>query len=391
MALAGAADLPYEEAPVLSAATLLPKELLSGPNHQIKDAVVSDGFMYLYTIESRWGELKATSTPLLMQYLGELDAVARFDTLKGTKEFSGAMTKVAGGVVEGAGNLVRDPVGVVGGAASGVGALFGRAHEAIVSGGAHGAQEDSKLANLSGFSKVKREYAYEFGVDVYSRNPILQEHLDTVSRAGFAGNLTARMAMMAIPGGAGAAISVAGNTKNLNEAFRDLPPLELRKRNRGTLEAMKINPELADLLIANSMFTPREQTLLVEALLSMASTRNRDAFVKQAVLTNDADVAFFRHRQAQMYADYHRAKSITRFVEVGEVAAGQREDGVLVFCAPLDALYWTPRMGAFLQVFEGALAQIGDVKGKELVLGGGVSPMARRELTARGWTVHSAR
>ncbi len=173
--------------------------------------------------------------------------------------------------------------------------------------------------------------------------------------------------------------------------MRDLPPLELRKRNRDALEAIEIDTELADLFIANEVFTPREQTVLVEALRSMAGTRNRDAFIKQAILTSDADMAYFRHRQAQMYADYHRATSIVRFVAVGQVALGQRGDGVLVFCAPLDALYWTPRMAEWLQVFESQLAQAGEVKGKEIVLGGALSPMARKALTMRGWTVQSAR
>ncbi|HMM77741.1 MAG TPA: hypothetical protein PJ986_18710 [Gammaproteobacteria bacterium] len=388
---AAARDLPFERAPVLSAATLLPERMLAGPNFEVNDKVVSDGFMYMYTIDSRWGELEATSTPLLAQYLRELDAVARFDALKSTKEFSGAMRAAAGKVAEGAGSLVRDPIGSVSGAVSGVGALFGRAHEAIISGGVHGAQEDSALANLAGYSKVKREYAYEFGVDVYSRNPILQEHLDAVARAGFVGDITARTALAAVSGGAGVAISVAGNTQTLNEALRDLPPLELRKRNRDALEAIEIDTELADLFIANEVFTPREQTVLVEALRSMAGTRNRDAFIKQAILTSDADMAYFRHRQAQMYADYHRATSIVRFVAVGQVALGQRGDGVLVFCAPLDALYWTPRMAEWLQVFESQLAQAGEVKGKEIVLGGALSPMARKALTMRGWTVQSAR
>lgn len=70
---------------------------------------------------------------------------------------------------------------------------------------------------------------------------------------------------------------------------------------------------------------------------------------------------------------------------------GQREDGHLVFCAPLDVLYWTSRMAEFLEVFESQLGGVGEVKGKELVLGGSITPIARSELTKRGWSVTSAR
>lgn len=390
-ALAGADTLPYETPPTPSAAQLLPKEALAGANFKVRDAVVSDGYMYMYTIDSQWGELNASSTPEALQFIAELGAVAQLEALQGSKEFTGAVKKAASGVAQGAGDLVTRPVASLKGAASGVGAMFGRAHEAMVSTGAKGAQEDSRLANLTGFSKVKREYAKAFGVDVYSRNPILQAHLDAVARAGFAGDITAKMAMMAIPGGAGMAVSVAGNTSRLNDTIYDLPPLELRKRNRSALDTMKVNVEVADLFIANSVFTPSEQTGVVDALTRLASTRNRDAYFRSAVLTSAPDVATFRYRQAQMYATYHASTPLERFVTVGEVAVGQRADGTLVLCAPLDALYWTAQAADFLDAFDGALPAIGGVKGKELVLGGAISPMARKALSARGWKVTADR
>lgn len=386
-----AGSLPYETPPILPAAQLLPESALAGPKFKVRNDAVSDGYMYSYTIASDWGELKASSTLEAEQVIGELAAVERLEALEGSKEFGGAMKKAAGGVAQGATDLVTRPVDSLKGAATGVGAMFGRAREAVANPGAKGAQEDSALANLAGFSKVKREYARAFGVDVYSRNPILQEHLDSVARAAFAGDITAKMAMMVIPGGAGAAVSVAGNSARLNDTVYDLPPLELRKRNRSALDAMKINADVADLFIGNTVFTPTEQTAVVEAMMRMATTRNRDAYFKNAVLTNGPETAAFRYRQAQMYAAYHASKPIERFVSVGEVALGQRADGTLVFCAPLDALYWTAQAAGFLEAFDAALPSVGGVTGKELVLGGTISPMAYKELTGRGWKVQAAR
>lgn len=380
----------FEQPPALNASDILSKSLLANANYKVGQQVATDGFMYMYQVDSKWGPLRVTSTAQLEQYLHELDVVAQLEAVKGTGEFAAAMKDVGADVVGGAATLIRNPVDTMGGAVSGVGAMFGRANEALIGGGVKGDQ-DSALAEIAGYTKLKREYAHEFGVDVYSRNPILQSELDAVSRAAYAGNITAKVAFMAVPGGAGAVISVAKNTRTLNEALRDLPPLELRKRNRGLLEAMKVDPQLAELFVESPAYTPREQSILVDALLSMASTRNRDAYVRHAILTSDADSAFFRQRQAEMYADYHRSKSLSRFVSVGQVAVGQREDGYVVFCAPLDVLYWTPRMAEFLEVFEAQLGAVGDVKGKELVLGGSITPLARSELTKRGWSVISAR
>ena len=44
------------------------------------------------------------------------------------------------------------------------------------------------------------------------------------------------------------------------------PPTELRAINRGKLVKMNINPQLIDLFINTTVFSPRDQTLLVAAL-----------------------------------------------------------------------------------------------------------------------------
>jgi hypothetical protein len=55
--------------------------------------------------------------------------------------------------------------------------------------------------------------------------------------------------------------------------------------------------------------------------------------VKFAVLTRDPEVAFFRARQAEMYARFHkRVSKIKQFVPLGELAAARLADGTLVFC-----------------------------------------------------------
>lgn len=385
-----AAEAPggYEKPTPRKASAILPPEILSGPNHRVRDAVLSDGFLDIFTIDTKWGPLEAVSRAQLKQYVAELDAVARLARLQGSDEFAAGIADAAGGVASGLTSLVSDPAGSMSGAVTGVGSVFGRAREALASEGAKGAQEDSAIANLVGFSKTKREYAYAFGVDVYSRNPVLQEHLDAVAKTAFAGNITTKLALAAVPGGAGAAITGSGTTHVLDEAFRDLPPLELRKRNREKLKAMGVSDDVADLYVKNGTLTPREQTLIVEALAGMTGTADRAAFIKHAVSTDNADMAYFRYRQAQMYAAYHRQIApLARFITVGEVAVGQQQDGVIVFCAPLDRLFWTGNIGAFAKLFESELARIPGAKGKELWLGGTLSPSAGKALGAIGWTV----
>ncbi len=377
-----------EGPPTLQASGILPPELVSGPNHRVQERVVNDGYLNIYTIESPWGEVRAASTAQLRQYVDELNAVARMETVSKSDEFRRGIREKAGDVVRGAGDLVNDPVGSVAGAASGVAALFGRAGEAVTGGGARSDAEGSRLADATGFASTKRQYAKEFGVDVYSRNPVLQQHLDDLVGAGYAGTMTMSALLMAVPGGAGAAVSVTGGSETLKNIAQDLPPAELRKRNRARLEAMGVATDIADLFIANSVFTPREQTVIVDALDSMQGVADRSAFVKFAVLTENADLAYFRERQAGMYANYHRtAGPFARFVPLGRTAAAISKDGTLVFNAPLDYLAWTPQLAEFAQAVTGTVNEIQGVREKHLRVAGSVSPAAKKGLEELGWKV----
>ncbi|HLA80113.1 MAG TPA: hypothetical protein VJP78_00575 [Thermoleophilia bacterium] len=384
---ARAQDTDFERAPVLQASRILPPALVSGPNHRVQENVVNDGYLNIYTVESRFGQVRAASTAQLQQYVQELNAVARMEAVQKSDEFKRGVTEKAGDVVRGAKNLVTDPVNTVSGAASGVGALFSRAGEAIVGGG-HSEAEDSRVKAAIGFSKTKRDYAYEFGVDVYSRNPILQQHLDSLAWSGYAGSMTMSALLMAVPGSAGVALSIPGTSELLNKVFRDLPPNELRKRNRAKLEAMGIASDVVDLYIANAVFTPREQTVIVEALEGMQGVTDRGAFVKFAVLTENPDLAFFRQRQAEMYASYHRKVApLARFVPVGRTTAALSRDGTLVFNAPLDHLVWTRQNAEFARSVSAQIDGMPGVRAKHLWLAGGASPLARQNLEKLGWKV----
>src|SRR5215468_77 len=101
-------------------------------------------------------------------------------------------------------NLVTHPVESVSGAASGLGAAF-RTATASLTGPKRSEAEESRVKDMIGFAKMKRDYAYHFGVDVYADNKVLQDRLDDITWAGYAGSMTLSAALAAVPGGAGAA------------------------------------------------------------------------------------------------------------------------------------------------------------------------------------------
>lgn len=379
------AQTAYEPATILSASRILPPDLLAGANHRVQERVYNDGFLNRYTIDSKFGGFVAVSTPMLRKRIGEINALVRMEQIQGTKEYAASLKEAGTDTLSGFKNLVTNPVDTVKGAASGLAVAFRRAGDAI-GGSKRSDSEDSRLKDAIGFSKTKREYAFQLGVDAYTDNQKVQDRLNEISWAGYAGGLTWAAAMSAVPGGAGVAITISGTHKLLNEVFRTTPPVDLRRTNGEKLKAMDVHPEIADRFLNNSVYSPREQTLLVNALNEMKGVGNRATLVRLAAVTTERDIAFFRQRQAEMYAGYHKAVApFETIIALGEFAAARTTKNEVVFNVPLDHLVWTQEMAQLLTAADSRVTQLTRPANKQLWVTGTVSARARKEIESRGW------
>lgn len=379
------AQTAYESTPTLSASKILPPDVLSGPNHRVQERVTNDGFLNTYTIDSKFGQFNAISTALLRVRIQEINAMAAMDKLKGTKEYGTAVKESALSAMVAAKDMVFQPVQTLKTAASGVAVAFRRAGDSMF-GAKRSDTEDSRFKSLIGFSNYKRDYAYDLGVDVYSRNEVLQDRLNEISWVGFAGGLTVSAAMAAAGGGAGIAMTAISTTRVTKEIFKTQTPADLRRINTEKLKAMGIEPSTVEMFINESVFSPREQTILVSALDEMKGMSDRERFVQLAALTNNADMALFRQRQAEMYAGYHKAVSpLTQFVSVGQLPGARAGKGVLVFNFPIDYLVWTDSLARLVANTDTLANQLPGITRKELWLTGNLSPKARSEMKRIGW------
>jgi len=377
----------FEAPPTLSAAQILPASLVKGPNHTVDDRVLNDGYMNHYTIQSRFGQFEVVSTAKLRKRVDEITALVAMEQVKGTDVFGDAVIKGGESAVRGVKHLVTDPIGTVKGAVSGVGKIFGRINENLF-GSNRSDQEEGRLKSLIGFDDTKRDYAADFGVDPYSHNEALQDELNDIAWTGFAGELAPSVALAAVPGGAGVVLSVTQNTDMLNEVFRATAPVDLRKMNREKLIAMGVTNDIVELFIDNAIYTPREQTILVVALDAIKGAKGREAFVKTAILADNAEIAYFRQRQAQMYAAYHRMIApISAFVPMGQLAGALLADGNLVVVVPLDLLAWTEPMGSFIANASNYIDQTMKPAGKHLVIAGAATGLAKAKMAELGWTL----
>ena len=374
----------YEKPPELKASEILPPDLLVGPNHKVEEKVENDGFLNHYTINSKWGQLEAVSTPTLKKRIDELNAMAEMEQLKGTKEFKNGVEQAAGKLVSGAENLVTDPGGSVKKIGKGIGGMFKSIGGVFTGKGSEkGSTEGNTLENISGFSKVERQYAQRFNVDPYSRNEYLQKELSDVSKAGFLGGTITSMGLGKVVGHAAGLISAAGD---VNDLIHTVSPGKLREMNREKLEAMEVDKDVIDLFTKNTNFTITEQTAIVAALGEMDGVDGRDEFVKFAVLTDNPDLANFRTLQAGLYSVYtQKWQKLSQFVQFGELSCGQAVDGTIVVAAPVDDLFWTEQIANHITTLNSAILETNPQARRVLWIAGDFSPRTQKEMKALGW------
>lgn len=377
----------YETAPVLAASQILPPELLSGPNHRVQERVTNDGYLNTYLIDSKFGTFTAVSTAMLRKRIGEINAMVMMEKVQGSKEYVSSIKEGGLDAMNSALSLMTKPVQTISTAVQGLGAAFTRVGESMF-GAKRSSSEDARIKDLIGFSTAKRQYAYDFDVDVYSENQKLQDMLNKISWAGYAGSLTWSAAMAAVPGGAGVAMTVIGSNKLLNQVFQNMPPVELRKMNAEKLNAMGVHPEVVDAFINNTIFSPREQTLLVHALNEMTGVADRSALVRLALPSQNPTIALFRQRQAQMYAGYNKSVTpLERFISLGQFAVGRTVNGTLVVNFPADYVVWTEPMAQMMTAGNQLVNELPGTTEKQIWFAGTLSPRARKEIESRGWQV----
>jgi hypothetical protein len=377
----------YETPPTLQAATLLPKALLSGPDYRVDGTVTNDGYLNTYLLRSRFGDFTVVSTALLRTRIDEVKAMAAMEQVNSSGQFGSALVDKGAQTVQGAANLVTRPVETMGSALSGVGKMFARAQESLAE-STPSKYEDDRLKKISGFSQTKRDYAKQFGIDPYSTNAVLQEKLNSLASAGFAGSITGSALQALIPGGVGIAVGAVSGSTMLGTIDASIPPEDMRRQNRQMLTDMGVSSSMTRLFIDNEVFTPLQQTIIVKSLNAMPDVREKETFVSFLVRTDNQDLALFRQRMSQMYAGYAKGVApLSSFTALGRFVGAVKSDGSLVLAFPLDYLVWTSTNAAIIRALS-ETAKSSSIPGVELWLTGKASPMTIKELRRLGWKLH---
>lgn len=374
-------------APVFNASQLLPRRVLTDPAYRIEETVRNDGLVNHYKVKSSYGVLDIASTEMLRIKLQEIRALTQIAVLEASDIYLEAMKKagkspfkfvktIANGVDE---PLSSKPPGI-GTYPNSIGhSIFGSFSE----------PDSIVLKSLKGFNAAKRKFAYQFDVDPYSDNALLQIKLTKIGLANVAGGLTVSGALQAIPG---AASKIRPGTKfsdDMQQMIRDKTPAQLKKMNALKLKKMFVRKEIAADFLNHPHYSPTRKTFITGAMEGLTDVVDRENFLQVASLAQDDSGALFHQRQAEMMLAYHQQVSpLIRIFLIGDAPFLLTRKGVVVAVCPLDHVAWTKHVAQMADgSTETAIRKFSGVKGMELWFGGTVGHLARQVLEARGWDV----
>lgn len=368
-----ASAIDHELPPVLRATDLLGPDLVRGPSHRVREAVPTDGYMAHFTIDSDFGTFQCVGVQQARQRIGEVRAIAQLVTESKSDLFAEAARKSVEQPVEAVKNIVKDPVGSLTQAPKSVGHFFKRLGSTIKA----GADEVAARANdqraptdsngatprastgeslgaaargAIGFDKAKLKCAQGLGVDPYSDNPVLQENLDKVSWAYFAGGLPLRLGAVAVSGGASLALT-STTMVGLPDEVYSLTPSELAMRNRDSLTALAVSDDVKVDFMGNVMLTPTLKRSILQSLEKLAPAQGRGEIATLASKCESYEQAQFLDRSLRLLSDRQFTGQVryARLVTLGRVPAGVEAGGSLEVAAVVDQLSWTDEVADFAQ------------------------------------------
>jgi hypothetical protein len=170
------------------------------------------------------------------------------------------------------------------------------------------------------------------------------------------------------------------------DAIYNEDPAVLRKRRHEALAGYGLSPGDIEGFENAILLNPTRQTALIDAVQRLEGVDGRAALLRHASeVTSEEEVDVFL-RSTALLLRFHAQRPVARIIPRLRVPSAQLADGSVVVFGAFDAVQWTEDVAGYAR--EAATAMPDNAQGRELWLTGTVSPRARTEFQARGWTVH---
>ena len=359
---------------------------MQGNNYHVAAKVRSDGNMFIFVVDTKYGKYQVDGIELTRVFIRELNALDVLEKISQSETFANSLGRSVTAPIRYGANLIADPVTTVKNSLSGVANMFDRASASL---------SDPKFDratttdSLLGIDDARRELAVSLGVDPYTNFPPLAQKLTDVASAAAAGGLTVKAALAVIPGGAAVmAVSGVSTIEGAAETLRDKTSAQIAQEVKATLLRLSVPPNMISRFVTNTAYTPTD-LLLTSRALARLNASNTQVFINRAAATNSRSVGFFERRRAELLAERgQELGGIADFINAGGFALNRTHAGNIVALFPCDDIAWTAITEKAATAITNDLRHNGTA-GRKLILAtnGGVTPIATREFQKLGWQV----
>ena len=388
------AQTGFESEAVYRASGLVGPELLKGPRFTVDERVPVNGMLARFTVRSDFGALEAAGIHMLHVRVREMGALEQIEGMSKTKEFAEASARAIARPVTSAAHMVLNPVQTVQGLPGGVTRLFSRVElgsETVAAAAKSNDSTDAKTAAVTkrvggitadalGYEKERRDLAKQLGVDPYTTNPVLSKKLTDMAWVAFSGRLTVQVATSVL-----APYSMAMSAVTItNSTVYDTPGGDLVNSARVVFAATGAEEGQVQALVLNPHYSLSVLTALAQALQRLQGVEGLASVIRLAAAVNTEDESRFVAGAMNMLARHHESVERLARVESPGPFVGRTVSGILVAPAPVDSVAWTAQVARFVQRAEVAAPK------RIAWISGQMTPRARKELAAKGWTVQES-
>lgn len=376
--------LAFEAAPSTSATAILGAQV-DGPNYRVEPTVRSDGLLYLFTLKTAFGPFEIAGNDLMHLRIRELAALRKLQAMSESDVFLKSFGQAATAPLRYGSDLLTDPSATLEKTISGVSNMFDRIGSGLSNGRA---SRDNVVNSVLGVDTARRTLAIKLGVDPYTDFPPLSSKLNDIASSAALGGLSIKALELAIPGGAGIAVSSVSTADTARGTLAEKSSTQVIQAVLGRLGQMLVPGSVANHLVQNRAYTPTDLLVMANALSSLGAG-NTLLFVARAADAPTREEAFFQRRRAELLAKHAKALGIGSFVDVAGFPLNRLKDGRLIALFPFDDVAWTRRVASSFE----AVASATSAERSPLVLAfpGALTPMAQTEVARLGWTVQKLR
>jgi len=338
------------------------------------------------------GTYEVDSLDLLKIRLSEISAIAVLDNVSNTAIFTKEVAASAAQPIEDAAQMAAHPMDPVTGLPGGIGELFGRvslgagelystATNNTETEAQRASQATGETANITltalGYDQLRRQLAHKLRVDPYSSNPILMKKLNHVAWVMFSAHMMVDTAIsVAAPG----SMLITG-VQVTDDLIYQTPKADLILLVESKLRQMGLSSTEIAAFSHNPAIPLSLQVTVVRGLETLGPIQGRWAVVVALSNMLTEYQARFMVTSLRMLNQRSEQNSSITQLQVHGILVGHDQNGRMIMPAPVDYSSWTRIAG-----FGTDRIWLG-MHNRVLWVAGKTTPLAHRQLIAKGWTL----